>query len=188
MTSVNKNSNPNHEAATLKPNFPMADVLKRPTWRFLPSTTQHQSAGCLCRSWLTAPLLAWLALLGELNRQITITSKQRRRSSCCSDWTVPGGVTSCSVVLSVSSFSTTSPAKSSSKGVLPERGTIPSQGRFLSFGIFEESMFLHQWVDALVRISRGPNICPSVCASRPLLACAWVTLARWVRRYCRVSR
>lgn len=42
-------------------------------------------------------------------------------------------------------------------------------------------------MDVLVRISRGPNICPSVCASRPLLACACVTLARWVRRYCRVS-
>lgn len=135
MTSVNKTANPNHEAPTLKPNFPDDGC---PTWRFLPNTTRHQSAGCLCRSWLTAPLLAWLASLGELNRQITITSKQRRRSSRCSDWTVPGGVMSCSVVLSVSSFSTTSPAKSSSKGVLREKGTIPSQGRFLSFGIFEE--------------------------------------------------
>lgn len=73
MASGGKKSNPNHEAPTLKPNLPMTHVLQRPTWRFLPNTTQHQSAGCLCRSWLTAPLLAWLALLGELNRQITIT-------------------------------------------------------------------------------------------------------------------
>lgn len=38
----------------------------------------------------------------------------------------------------------------------------------------------------LVRMISGPNMFPSVCESRPLLAC--VTLARCVRRYCRVRR
>lgn len=44
------------------------------TWRFLPNTTRHHSAGCLCQSWLTGPLLTWLALLEELIRK-TISLK-----------------------------------------------------------------------------------------------------------------
>lgn len=44
------------------------------TWRSLPNTTRPHSAGCLCQSWLTGPLLAWLALLEELIRK-TISLK-----------------------------------------------------------------------------------------------------------------
>lgn len=49
-----------------------------------------------------------------------------RQSSSCSavQQAIPGGVTSCSVVLSVSSFSTTISANSSSKDVLREDGTF----------------------------------------------------------------
>lgn len=46
------------------------------TWRFLPSTTRHHSAGCLCQSWLMGPLLTWLALLEELIRK-TVQFKLR---------------------------------------------------------------------------------------------------------------
>lgn len=49
----------------------------------------------------------------------------RRRSSCSvGGQSIPGGVTSCSVVLSVSSFSTTISANSSSKDVLQGGGTF----------------------------------------------------------------
>lgn len=46
----------------------------------------------------------------------------------------------------------------------------------------------YQGAEGPVRISRGPKIFPSVCVSRPLLACAWVTFDRCVRRYCKVRQ
>lgn len=45
---------------------------KSDTWRFLPSTTRHHSAGCLGRSWLAGPLWTWPALLEELIRKTLI--------------------------------------------------------------------------------------------------------------------
>lgn len=126
MTSVNKNSDPNHEAPTLKPNFPMTDVC--PAATYLEISPQYHSASV---SRLLVSVMAdgaTFGLAGFAGRTEQTNYNHFKAEARCSDWTVPGGVMSCSVVLSVSSFSTTSPAKSSSKDVLREKGTIPSQG------------------------------------------------------------
>lgn len=116
---------------------------------------------------------------------------------------LPGGVRSWPVVLSISSFSTTKVGNSSSIGNLPFNSShfqhvdldLLTLYHHFTFTYLLHICFMkvkktptYQAVEGPVQISRGPKIFPSVFVSRPLLACAWVTLARCVRRYCRVRR
>lgn len=55
-------------------------------------------------------------------------------------------------------------------------------------GIYSRMKTSYPEMEGPVRTRRGPKIFPKVCMSRPLLAWAWATLSRCVRRYCRVRR